>query len=218
MQGRKITIVSFDLDGTLVDHAFVDSVWFEEIPKLIAEKERISFKEALRKAKKEYDAIGEERIEWYDVNYWINKFGLNKDWREILEGAKHKIQLYPEVLPVLERLSQKFKLIVNSNCPREFLELELEGTGISNFFVKVFSSTSDFNQVRKDESYYVKVCSLLQVDPEQMVHVGDNWKFDFEVPSRVGIKALFLDRSGKKLGKRVIHDLTQLEGRLEGNL
>lgn len=218
MRRRKIAIVSFDLDGTLVDPAFVDSVWFEEIPKLIAEKERVPFNEALEKAKREYDAIGEERIEWYDIKYWVDRFGLNKDWREILEGVKHKIRLYPEVPSVLERLSRRFKLVINSNCSREFLELELKETGISSFFAKVFSSTSDFNQVRKDESYYVKVCSLLRVDPERMVHVGDNWKFDFEVPSKVGIKALFLDRSGKRSGKHVIHDLTQLERRLKGNL
>jgi predicted HAD superfamily hydrolase len=44
-----------------------------------------------------------------------------------------------------------------------------------------------------------------------MLHIGDNWKFDFEVPSRIGIKTLFLDRSKVKNGKFIIHNLSQID-------
>jgi putative hydrolase of the HAD superfamily len=208
---HKITIISFDVDGTLIDYDFVNSVWFEEIPKLVAEKEGISFNKALEKVKSAYNEVTEEKIEWYDIKYWVNKFKLKTDWKEILEKAKWKIKVYPDVLSTLEKLNKKYKLIINSNSPREFLDLELKETKLNKFFSYVFSSTSDFNQVRKSEDYYAKICFILQVKPESMLHIGDNWKFDFEVPSKIGIKTLFLDRSKTKNGKFIIHSLTQIE-------
>jgi putative hydrolase of the HAD superfamily len=207
---RKITIISFDVDGTLVNYDFVNSVWFEEIPKLVAEKEGISFNEALRKVKTAYNEVTEEKMEWYDIKYWVNRFELKINWKKLLDKVKWKIKVYPEVLPTLEKLSKNYKLVINSNSPREFLDLELKETNLTKFFFKIFSSTSDFNQVRKSEDYYAKICFILSVKPENMLHIGDNWKFDFEVPSRIGIKTLFLDRSKVKNGKFIIHNLSQI--------
>jgi len=208
---RKITIISFDVDGTLVNYDFVNSVWFEEIPNLVAEKEGISFNEALRKVKAAYNEVTEEKMEWYDIKYWVNRFELKINWKKLLDKVKWKIKVYPEVLPTLEKLSKNYKLVINSNSPREFLDLELKETNLTKFFFKIFSSTSDFNQVRKSEDYYAKICFILSVKPENMLHIGDNWKFDFEVPSRIGIKTLFLDRSKVKNGKFIIHNLSQID-------
>ena len=94
---------------------------------------------------------------------------------------------------------------------REFLEVELKESRLDKFFTRVFSSTSDFNQVRKSVSYYRKVCDILKVKPNQMLHIGDNRKFDFEIPLKTGIKALLIDRDGKTSGKKVIHSLKELE-------
>ncbi len=211
LTNRKITVISFDVDGTLITYDFVNSVWFEEIPKLVAEKEGLSFNEALKKVKAAYNEVTEERMEWYDIKYWLNKFELKVDWKKLLDKVKWKIKVYPDVLPTLERLSKSYKLVINSNSPREFLDLELKEANLTKFFFKIFSSTSDFNQVRKSEDYYAKICFILNVKPENMLHIGDNWKFDFEVPLKIGINTLFLDRSKARNGKFIIHDLNQID-------
>ena len=41
-------MISFDLDGTLFDNRFVDSMWLEEIPRLYSVKRRVSFDDARR--------------------------------------------------------------------------------------------------------------------------------------------------------------------------
>jgi hypothetical protein len=45
-QIHRIKAISFDLDGILVDYRFVESVWFEGIPRLYSAKKRVSFDDA----------------------------------------------------------------------------------------------------------------------------------------------------------------------------
>ena len=112
---------------------------------------------------------------------------------------------------VLEEFSEKgFRLIIVSNARREFLDLELEVTGIGHYFDRVFSSTSDFGLTKKTVDLYQKVCSTCGVYPREMVHVGDDECFDFEIPRKLGIESFYLDRTNKAHGDSVIHSLREL--------
>jgi putative hydrolase of the HAD superfamily len=51
------------------------------------------------------------------------------------------------------------------------------------------------------------------VDPQEIVHVGDHYDFDYLVPRRLGMQAFYLDRSGERVGEFVLHNLKDLEGR-----
>ena len=211
----KISVISFDLDGTLVDYRFVDSVWFEGIPRSYSVKKKVPFDDARKVVKREYDKVGKERLEWYDLHYWIRKFGLNVAPKELLRHFEHKIKTYQEVPKVLDELKQRgFRLIIVTNARREFVELELVKTEIGNYFERVFSSTSDFGLVKKTVNLYQRVCSILEISPQEMIHIGDDRNFDFDVPRRLGILAFHLDRSGKKKGKLVIRDLEELKRKL----
>ena len=58
------------------------------------------------------------------------------------------------------------------------------------------------------------MCSLCGVSPDEMVHVGDDECFDFEVPNKLGITAFYLDRTGEHSGDHVVHGLQELSGKL----
>ncbi|MDH5419677.1 MAG: HAD family hydrolase [Candidatus Bathyarchaeota archaeon] len=212
----RIKVISFDLDGTLFDNMFVDSVWLEEIPRLYSLKKGVSVENAKKTVKREYDMVGKDRLEWYDIHYWIRKFGLNVEAKELLRNFEHRIKAYPEVPKVLEQLKQRgFRLVVVTNAIREFVELELEKANMKDFFDRVFSSTSDFGVVKKTVKLYKRVCSILRVSPHEMIHIGDDRNFDFDVPRRLGIPAFHLDRTGKHVGEFVIHSLEELNRKLE---
>ena len=212
----KIKVISFDLDGTLINFRFVDSVWFEGIPRLCSVKKRVSFDDAVKAVKREYDKVGKERLEWYDLHYWIRKFGLNVDGQELLRYFEHRIRTYPEVPKVLEQLKQKgFRLIIVTNAHREFVELELKKAKIENYFERVFSSTSDFGMVKKAVNLYRRVCNILEISPQEMIHIGDDRNFDFDVPRRLGILSFHLDRTGKHKGELVICSLEELNRKLQ---
>lgn len=204
-------VVSFDLDGTLVDHRYVNSVWFEGVPRLYSAKEKISFNHALDVVRGEYDKIGKERVEWYDLRYWLSIFGLNAEPREVLSQFKHQIRVHPEVPHVLDGLKQLgFRLVVVTNAHDDFVKVQLEETKIGDFFEKIFSSTSDFQLVKKSVKLYQSVCDILKVSPGEMIHTGDDRDFDCVTPRRLGIEAYYLDRSGGSRGEYVIHSLAEL--------
>ena len=207
-------IISFDMDGTLIAGEFTDGVWKQGIPALYAAKEGISFEAAKSFVEAEYDKVGEGAIEWYDIKYWLQFFELNKDWRTLLGQYADKIRVYPDANPILSRLKEEHRLILTSNAGREFLEVELNTTGLGRYFSQIFSATSDFGEVKKTTHVYDRICRMLGVTPEEIIHVGDHYEFDYLVPRSIGIQAFFLDRSGQRNGDSFLRSLEDLEKEL----
>lgn len=216
-----VQVFSFDVDGTLVGPGFADSVWLHGIPMAYAKKEGLSFEAAFERIKREYDQIGENRIEWYKLDYWLEKFGLELSPQELFNEYKDKIRIYEEVEGVLKVLKEEgYELIICSNAAREFIEFQLKP--LSRFFSRIFSATSDFGEVKKSDDFYARVCSILGVKPQAVVHTGDHWIFDFINPRKIGIQAYYLDRTravNSKIGdgpmrgteaEFVIRDLNEL--------
>jgi putative hydrolase of the HAD superfamily len=210
---EKALIISFDMDGTLLNSKFADSVWLETIPALYAGRKAIDFPLAKQIVTSEYAEIGEERVEWYDINYWLQRFDLNHDWRELLHSCRHNITFYPEAQSVLEKLARDHRLIIISNAAREFLDIETEG--LRDYFTAIFSSISDFQQTKKEADSYLRVCNALKIRPEELYHVGDHYTFDYLAPKGVGINAFFLDRHEGRKGEHIVRNLREFEEKVK---
>ncbi len=209
-----VKVVSFDLDGTLVDSTFADSFWYDCVSRLYAERWGVSPDEALREVRRRYDGVGMERLEWYDIGHWWKEFDLGGSWKGLIEGCRPKVRAYPEAHGVLDGLHQKFKLIVITNGVRELAEVEVEQAGLGDYFDRVFSATSDFKVVKKTGEFYRGVLKEIGVRPSEIVHVGDNYAFDYLAPREAGIQAFFLDRDGKQSGDFVVRDLVEFSRKL----
>ncbi|MDP2908425.1 MAG: HAD family hydrolase [Nanoarchaeota archaeon] len=207
-------IISFDMDGTIFDTNFDDVLWFEEIPRLYAEENKISFEKAKEACMKEYSRVGDEDLRWYDVKYWLEHFGLKKEFRHMMNDLKHRVKLYPEAKEVIKELSKEYKLIVISNAMREFTDIKMEVESVKDYFDRVFSVTTDFGIVKKEESVYREICKILKVKPQELVHIGDHYKFDYEIPRKAGIKAYYLDRKGEKEGENIVKDLKEFKEKI----
>lgn len=207
--GITSRIVSFDMNGTLTQDKFVELVWHKGIPSLYSRAKNISFEQAKAYVSLEYDKIGEERIEWYDIKYWFQFFGLGDNWMKLLKSFEHEVKPFPEVIPVLEELGEDYQLVVTTNACQEFADVELGAAGLTGYFDRILSSTSDFSEVKKTPEFYSKVCHALQVKPEEIIHVGDHRLFDFTAPRALGIEAYYLDRSGNEEGDFIIRDLSE---------
>ena len=200
-----VKVVSFDVEGTLVTPDFSYAVWFEAIPQQYAEKNGISLEQARKAIEEEYRKVGDQRLEWYDVRYWFDKLGLGTP-DPIMKRCESQVRYYPEVKDVLSSLGEKYKLVVASGSTRDFLHHLLQD--IQSYFSEIYSSITDYRQL-KTSDFYLKMCQAMQVEPQQVVHIGDNWQFDFVSPSQIGINAMHLDR--KQQTEKSVADLLQLK-------
>ena len=101
-----------------------------------------------------------------------------------------------------------YELIISSNAATEFIDFQIKP--LKKFFSRVFSATSDFGEVKKSDGYYARVCELLDVKPQAVVHTGDHWVFDFLNPRKIGINAYYLDR--KRIRNRADEERKGNEG------
>jgi HAD superfamily hydrolase (TIGR01549 family) len=202
-----IRFVSLDMDGTLVNSRFVDLVWMQGMPELYAKEHGLGFAEAKEFVIGEYMKIGSDKLEWYNLQYWLDLFGLNSSPESLLERFEDQIETYPEVTEALDSLSEDFELVVTSNAAREFIDMELEG--LSDYFIETFSATSDFREVKKSPLVYGAVCRQLKAKPIEVLHIGDHYTYDYESPLEAGLDAIFLDRKGNRTGREVVGDLKE---------
>ena len=207
--------ISFDMDGTLIAPGYTDWVWGYGIPTLYAKKSGLSFDAAKIFVVEEYQKVGEGSIEWYDIKYWFHLFQLKEDWKVLMEQFIDKISVYSDVDRTLEHLKDRFPLVLTTNAGKEFIDVEMEATGLKRYFDRIFSATSDFGEVKKTPRFYRRICEILQTDPTEVVHVGDHYEFDYLVPQQLGIDAFYLDRTGQRRGEFILSDLRDLETRLQ---
>ncbi|HNY65731.1 MAG TPA: HAD-IA family hydrolase [Deltaproteobacteria bacterium] len=191
--GRGRLSVSFDLDGTLTTSSFVDSVWLEGLPSLVAEKRGIGFPEALRLCIEAYNGVGDDSLLWYRLPHWLDHFGLDGvDPEAFIRGYAHRLELFDDVLPVLDTLrGQGHELILFSNAARHFLDVEVSKGGLEPFFTTMISVSDDWGTVKSDPAAFVRLKGMAGPD---LVHVGDHAKFDFMVPRSVGIPSYLVCR------------------------
>jgi FMN phosphatase YigB (HAD superfamily) len=204
--GRGVNI-SFDLDGTLSDLAFVDGVWLEGLPRLVAASRGIAQDEAARICLDAYRTEGEASINWYRLSHWLDHFGLGHvDEQGLIEEFIPRIRIFEDARRAVERLKgQGFGLVLFSNAPRAFLDREVRHGGLEGSFDTIISLPDDWGMVKSQQEAFLRLKSVLKGG---LVHVGDHVRFDWEVPRQAGIEAFHLWR-GK--GPRLEDSLMSLD-------
>lgn len=190
-----VRVVSFDLEGTLVDMAFSEKVWNEGLPRLYAQEANLDFEEARRIVLGEYARVGEDHVEWYDIVYWFRRFGLLGDPKRLLESYRSFIRLFPESIQVLKALSRRFQLVLTTNSNPLFIRVL--ANDVAQYFSRVFSVTSEFGLLKRNSETYKLICLNMGVKPSEVAHVGDRLLDDYESPRGIGIRAYLLNRAGE---------------------
>lgn len=106
-------------------------------------------------------------------------------------------RLYPEVPAVLEELWPRFQLAVISNFDGRLRSI-LEHLGISKFFRHVFVS-SELGTDKPDPEIYRRALKFIDLRPNEVLHVGDDPKRDWEAASAAGLLVFQLDRPRNSL-------------------
>jgi putative hydrolase of the HAD superfamily len=106
-------------------------------------------------------------------------------------------ELYPEVPDVLHQLRERFKLAVISNFDGR-LRFILQNLGISKYFAHVFIS-SELGADKPDPEIFRRAITMMHLNPDEVLHVGDDPERDWKAAAAAGLCVFRLDRPRNSL-------------------
>ncbi len=127
-------------------------------------------------------------------------FGIDADpepYLEILDRMWLKAKAYPEVRTVLDSLDGVPRAVV-SNADHEFLKGILSRNGL-RFDAIVTSEAAQSYKPRP--KIFEMALRALNVEPQQVLHVGDSLQADVEGASRLGMQTVWVNRAGLGRGR-----------------
>ncbi len=194
IQSPDIKVVSFDIFDTLLVRPALDP---QDIFVLLADRFNKEFNIDFMKIRLPAEAeCGKKYSTIFDIyNYIKNEHNLSEKQAQTL--LQEEIALETQLLTARQDTREFYELAVRCGktviavsdmyLPADVLEAVLTKNGFTEI-KKIYVSNA--MQARKDEGgLFAKVVADLKQDA--MVHIGDNYRSDFEIPSKMGIKACF---------------------------
>ena len=185
------TVISLDFTGTIVTNGYLQHFWEESIPRAYALEKKLTLEIAKRVVLREYNTVESNDINWYLPAYWLRRFGIRSELKELVEESLVALRFYPDAIDLMWKAKDKYKLIVTSGVPSSLLIKPLRV--ISTNIDKIYSS-SDIGIVGKPPEFFKFILEDLGIRSEQMVHVGDDRINDYENPMKVGISSYLVNR------------------------
>jgi putative hydrolase of the HAD superfamily len=100
---------------------------------------------------------------------------------------------FPEVLPLLERLSSDYAMAVITNGPSEGQREKLAVTGLDRYFQLVVTS-NDIGVGKPDRAIFSHALDTLGFSTGSALHVGDSLEADVAGALNAGLTAVWLNR------------------------
>ena len=107
------------------------------------------------------------------------------------ESYLEVLELPENVLPLLMKLSKRYRLSLISNYPcSRSIQDSLQNIGLSGVFEAVVIS-ADVGYVKPDARPFEALLSELELAPSQCIYIGDNWLADVQGGKRAGMYTIF---------------------------
>ena len=106
--------------------------------------------------------------------------------------ARNEVDLYPDVLPALEKLRARYRLFTASNG-----NADLSKIGIAHFFERTIAARH-VGALKPDPAIFHKVIEDTDLRSHEVVYVGDDPLLDVEGARGAGMHAIWIDREGSE--------------------
>lgn len=127
-----------------------------------------------------------------DVGYSENKAReLANEGFEVFLHARHQVDIFPEVQPVLEILRHHYTLGVVTNGNADVRRL-----GLADYF-KFALCAEDVGIGKPDPKPFLEALRQGQVEAHAAVHIGDHPGDDIAGAQRAGLRAIWFNPQGK---------------------
>lgn len=199
---HRIRAITLDLDNTLwaidpVIQRAEETLWewlasnYPRIAETFSAEELIAAREAV---------IDEHWDKIYDYRHLRKKAlekiavdsGYTTDLVEpafaIFDRARNEVELYPDVMPGLERLASDFVLVAVTNG-----NANLETIGIRHLFHAVVSA-AEAGFAKPARPIFDKAVALSGVTATEILHVGDHPEIDVNGAREAGLRTAWINR------------------------
>lgn len=123
------------------------------------------------------------------------ELNLTDNWFQIAFNifyeARQQVTLFDDVQPVLDQLKNNFQLVSLTNG-----NADADKTGIAHWFDYSLNSIQ-VGKLKSEPEMYQQVHSLANIEPYEMVHIGDDPINDIAGAKLAGCLAIWLNRTNK---------------------
>lgn len=159
------------MDGVILDNAYDNDFWQNQIPEVIADSKGIAFDDAKRLAIQIFN-YKKNTKDWYDVDYWSNMLDIDIEAQKRSEKSFSRISLYDGVIDTLSVLKNKTKMILITNAHRKTLNIKLEKYNLTPYFDEMVCA-HELNYVKEDIQLWYMLRSKYRLDYEKTLLVED---------------------------------------------
>lgn len=199
INGSRASVISFDIFDTLIER-LVDRP--EDVFRLLQDQYESHFENRLpvaalriaaeRKAHQKSDSPEVTLSEIYNC---LDVSDAERSWLQDKETADEMALCFPKesMLACFDAALKSGKrviLISDMYLPRKVIEAILQKCGISGYATLYLSSEE--KKVKRDGFLFLEVLKREEIQPSDLLHIGDNARGDFLVPRKLGISATLL--------------------------
>jgi putative hydrolase of the HAD superfamily len=201
----SIKVLSFDLDDTLWP-CFPTIIyaerqlhqWLSKNVPVIAERYDVyQLREKRRDLLKAHPELAHDMtaLRIRSLEELAGEFNLSDDWIQaafdVFYTARQQVTLFDDVKPVLDVLNQEFTMVSLTNGNANPVM-----TGIAHWFD--FSlNAAGVGKLKSEPDIYRQVHERAGIQPEQMVHIGDDPLYDIAGAKSAGSAAIWMNRESR---------------------
>jgi GMP/IMP 5'-nucleotidase len=167
----EIDDVLLDMDGTLLDRHFDNTLFEEALPRRYAERQALSFDQARDSLTAMYRSV-EGQLEWTDLAYWTKQAGV--DVVALHRELDHLIDFLPDAREFLSRLRKSGKRItVLTNAHRAGVEIKAAKTGLDRYVDRIVDAFQ-VGYLKMHQDYWPRCHGLVGFDPTRSLYIDDD--------------------------------------------
>jgi 2-haloacid dehalogenase len=205
---KTVTTCMFDLYGTVVDmqgcltRAIAPYLkakgWTGEPSRLVTWWRRTHFENSMIDALLEREHLPYREIGRISLSYTLERAGIAYGREEVerLVAEIERLKPFPDVVAALERLKQRYRLVILSNGDPDMLDAIKPHLGFE--FDRVIS-VAVAGRFKPHAATYRKAAEIVAARPEEILFVA-NHAFDCVGARAFGMRAAFIDRRKRPFG------------------
>ncbi|MHA2009518.1 MAG: HAD family hydrolase [Promethearchaeota archaeon] len=164
--------------------------------------------ENLRKLNKLADYY--QTTSWYNalLDFYIDdKVLANRLSKQFYIDRRKRHILFPETLEILNKLKEEYRLGLITNGLPELQWEKIRGAGIEDYFEYIIIS-GDVNIKKPNKEIFLIAVEKFRTVKKNCIMVGNSLNSDIFGAKNAGIFSVWINRSNKKIDKKIIPDKT----------